>query len=123
MSQGRNVLGQALCTCSSDPLTGFYRTGCCETGSADRGLHLVCAVMTTDFLRFSAEQGNDLLTPRPEFGFPGLRADDHWCLCVTRWKDALEAGCAPRVVLAATHVSALEFVSLEDLQAHATEPS
>jgi len=119
MSHGRNVLGGPLAPCSTDPLTGFYRTGCCETGSEDRGLHLVCAVMTEAFLEFSAAQGNDLITPRPQFGFPGLRDGDQWCLCVLRWKEALEAGCAPDVVLESTHVSALEFVSREQLEAHA----
>jgi uncharacterized protein (DUF2237 family) len=111
-----NVLGTELKCCCKKPLTGFYRDGYCRTGSEDRGLHTVCAVMTDDFLLFSKACGNDLLTPVPEWGFNGLRDGDKWCLCVTRWKEALEAGWAPDVVLEATHMSALEFVSLEDLK-------
>jgi uncharacterized protein (DUF2237 family) len=111
-----NVLGTELKCCCKKPLTGFYRDGYCRTGSEDRGLHTVCAVMTDDFLLFSKACGNDLLTPVPEWGFNGLRNGDKWCLCVTRWKEALEAGWAPDVVLEATHMSALEFVSLEDLK-------
>lgn len=117
----RNVLGTVLETCSTSPMTGFFRDGCCNTGMDDVGLHLVCAVMTDDFLEFSAEAGNDLSTPNPMFGFPGLKAGDRWCLCVQRWKQALDAGMAPQVNLRATHISALEFVDLEDLQAHAAE--
>ena len=119
MAGGRNVLGGDLATCSEDPLTGFYRSGCCETGSEDLGLHVVCAVMTSEFLEFSVAQGNDLVTPRPAFGFPGLRPGDRWCLCAARWKEAFDAGCAPPVVLAATHSSALEYASLAELEAHA----
>lgn len=111
-----NVLGTELKCCCKKPLTGFYRDGYCRTGSEDRGLHTVCAVMTDDFLLFSKACGNDLLTPVPEWGFNGLKDGDKWCLCVTRWKEALEAGWAPEVVLEATHMSALEFVSLEDLK-------
>lgn len=111
-----NVLGTELKCCCKKPLTGFYRDGYCRTGSEDRGLHTVCAVMTDDFLLFSKACGNDLLTPVPEWGFNGLKDGDKWCLCVTRWKEALEAGWAPDVVLEATHMSALEFVSLEDLK-------
>ncbi len=114
-----NVLGGQLRCCCRDPLTGFYRDGYCRTGPGDTGLHTVCAVMTADFLDFSLVQGNDLLTPRPEYDFPGLKAGDKWCLCVTRWQEALEAGAAPQVDLTATHSSALEFVDLQDLQAHA----
>ena len=114
-----NVLGTALQCCCPDPLTGFYRDGYCRTGPGDTGLHTVCAVMTEEFLEYSSEQGNDLSTPVPEYGFPGLKPGDKWCLCVTRWQEALEDGMAPEVVLAATHLSALEFVSLEDLKAHA----
>jgi len=99
-------------------MTGFYRDGYCRTGPGDTGLHTVCAVMTDRFLEFSRSRGNDLITPRPEWDFPGLRAGDHWCLCVGRWAEALEAGCAPPVVLEATHSSALEFVDLSDLMAH-----
>lgn len=100
-------------------MTGFYRDGYCRTGPGDRGLHTVCAVMTDAFLRFSKNQGNDLSTPYPEADFPGLRAGDHWCLCVTRWVEALDADCAPQVVLEATHLSVLEFVDLESLKAYA----
>ena len=114
-----NVLGTELRCCCRDPMTGFYRDGYCRTGPGDHGLHTVCIVATDEFLEFSAAQGNDLSTPMPEYQFPGLVAGDRWCLCVTRWQEALQAGCAPAVVLAATHISALEFVSLEDLQAHA----
>ena len=121
MGQPTNVLGTPLACCCRDPLTGFYRDGYCRTGADDRGLHTVCAVMTDEFLEFSALRGNDLSTPVPEYDFPGLVDGDRWCLCVTRWQEALEAGCAPRVVLEATHLSALEFVSLEDLRAHAVE--
>lgn len=114
-----NVLGTPLQACCRDPLTGFYRDGFCHTGPEDRGLHTVCVVITEEFLSFTRSVGNDLSTPVPAYGFPGLEPGDRWCLCVTRWAEALRAGCAPAVVLAATHVSALEFVSLEDLQAHA----
>lgn len=113
-----NVLGGPLGMCSADPVTGFYRDGCCNTGPGDVGLHLVCAEMTEDFLVFTKAVGNDLSTPRPEYRFPGLKPGDWWCLCVTRWKEALDAGCAPKVNLEATHVSALEFVDLDDLRAH-----
>jgi uncharacterized protein (DUF2237 family) len=100
-------------------MTGFYRDGYCRTGADDLGLHTVCAVVSDSFLRFSKARGNDLSTPRPEYGFPGLKNGDKWCLCVERWKEALDAGCAPSVVLEACHVSALEFVDLADLKAHA----
>lgn len=119
MGDPTNVLGGRLACCCRDPLTGFYRDGYCRTGPGDYGLHTVCVVATDEFLEFSAEQGNDLSTPAPEYDFPGLVAGDQWCLCVRRWQEAMEAGCAPAVVLEATHISALEFVSLEDLQAHA----
>jgi uncharacterized protein len=114
-----NVLGGALASCSDDPLTGFFRNGCCDTGHEDVGLHTVCAVMTDAFLVFSRMQGNDLSTPRPESGFPGLRAGDRWCLCVGRWREALAAGVAPPVVLAATHEETLAVVTLDDLERHA----
>ena len=114
-----NVLGTPLQACCRDPLTGFYRDGFCHTGPEDRGLHTVCVVITEEFLAFTRSVGNDLSTPVPAYGFPGLEPGDRWCLCVTRWAEALRAGCAPAVVLAATHVSAMEFVSREDLQAHA----
>lgn len=116
----KNVLGGELETCNTDPMTGFYRDGCCNTGGEDVGLHTVCAEVTEDFLRFSKLKGNDLSTPNPMFEFPGLKEGDKWCLCVLRWKEALEAGMAPRVRLEATHISALEFVDLKDLQEHAT---
>jgi len=116
-----NVLGGELECCCKTPKTGFFRDGYCRTGAQDQGLHIVCAQMTDEFLRFSYLQGNDLTTPYAEFGFPGLKAGDRWCLCVTRWKDALEAGVAPPVVLAACQISALEFVDLADLKAHALD--
>jgi uncharacterized protein (DUF2237 family) len=114
-----NVLGEDLQCCCRNPLTGFYRDGYCRTGGGDTGLHTVCAVMTADFLEFSQERGNDLITPMPDYDFPGLKPGDKWCLCVTRWQEALEAGKAPQVDLSATHSSALEFVDLDDLRAHA----
>jgi uncharacterized protein len=117
----RNVLGGELEGCSTDPMTGWYRDGCCNTGSGDLGVHTVCAIMTDAFLAFSAAVGNDLSTPRPEMGFPGLKAGDRWCLCAPRWQEALEAGRAPQVVLAATHVQTLEWCRLEDLRAHAVD--
>jgi uncharacterized protein (DUF2237 family) len=113
-----NVLGERLQPCSLDPMTGFYREGCCDTGTDDLGSHTVCAVMTDAFLAFSRAHGNDLSTPRPEFGFPGLRAGDRWCLCAPRWQEALEAGAAPQVVLAATHAGALDHCALDDLKRH-----
>lgn len=116
-----NVLGTALQTCSNDPLTGFFRNGCCETGPSDRGRHIVCAIMTDEFLRFSYDCGNDLITPRQEYRFPGLKPGDRWCLCLERWRDAYKAGCAPNVVLEATHQIALERVELSTLQAFAVE--
>jgi uncharacterized protein (DUF2237 family) len=115
-----NVLGTPLQACCYRPVTGFYRDGFCRTGPDDKGLHTVCAVMTEAFLTFSRERGNDLSTPIPEYDFPGLTPGDHWCLCVSRWAEALEAGQAPPVVLESTHLHALEFVSLEDLQSHAS---
>jgi uncharacterized protein (DUF2237 family) len=114
----RNVLGGELQPCSTDPLTGFYRTGCCDTGAEDTGVHTVCAEMTAEFLAFSKERGNDLSTPRPEFGFAGLQAGDRWCVCADRWVEAFEADMAPQVVLEATHSSMLEWVDLKDLQRH-----
>jgi uncharacterized protein (DUF2237 family) len=114
-----NVLGGPLECCCTSPMTGFYRDGYCRTGAEDLGLHTVCAVVSDSFLRFSKARGNDLSTPRPEYEFPGLKNGDKWCLCVERWKEALDAGCAPSVVLEACHISALEFVDLADLKAHA----
>ena len=114
-----NVLGTELRSCCRDPLTGFYRDGYCRTGAEDVGQHTVCVQATREFLDFSVLDGNDLVTPHPEWGFPGLEPGDRWCICVTRWKDALEHNVAPPVDLEATHSSALEFVTLEDLKAHA----
>ena len=116
-----NVLGGQLEPCSTSPMTGFFRDGCCDTGSADLGLHVVCAVMTVEFLAFSKTRGNDLSTARPEFGFPGLWPGERWCVCASRWKEALDAGVAPPVVLAATHVNALDVVSRADLERHAVD--
>ena len=121
MGLPKNVLGSEFEVCCSSPMTGFFRDGYCRTGMEDVGLHLVCAIMTDDFLKFSKAVGNDLSTPIPDYHFPGLEAGDQWCLCVTRWKEALEAGCAPQVRLLATHMSAIEFVSLEDLKDHAID--
>lgn len=123
MARGLNVLGGELDACGLDPVTGFYRTGCCETGAEDTGVHTVCAVMTDDFLEFSKAAGNDLSTPRPEFGFPGLRAGDRWCLCASRWAEAHAAGHAPPVVLEATHARSLEWADLDQLRAHAAPGS
>ena len=117
-----NVVGGALLTCSNAPLTGFFRDGCCATGEDDLGSHTVCAVMTDEFLAFSREAGNDLSTPRPEWGFTGLRAGDRWCLCASRWLEAYEAGREPEVVLGATHARALEVVPIEALLEHAAAP-
>ncbi len=117
----RNVLGGKLQSCSLEPLTSFYRDGCCATGPGDRGLHLVCAVMTDDFLAFSKERGNDLSTPMPEFGFPGLKAGDRWCLCLARWIEAHQAGVAPNLILEATHAHTLNAVSLDVLRGYAAE--
>lgn len=116
-----NVLGQPLAQCSLDPLTGFYRDGCCNTGEMDAGSHTVCAVMTEEFLAFSLERGNDLSTPRPAWQFPGLKPGDQWCLCAARWREAFEAGVAPRVRLEATHAAALRYASLDQLKAHAAD--
>jgi uncharacterized protein (DUF2237 family) len=114
-----NVLGTPLKSCCMDPVTGFYRNGKCDTGAEDHGLHLVCVRLTEEFLRFSKARGNDLSTPVPQWGFSGLKEGDHWCLCATRWTEARDAGMAPKVVLEATHISMLEFATLEELQAHA----
>jgi len=117
----KNVLGGALATCSNDPMTGFYRTGCCHTGPQDRGVHTVCAVMTNDFLAFSKSRGNDLSTPMPEFGFPGLKEGDRWCLCAARWLEAYEAGMAAKVVLNATNARTLTIAPLEALKEFAID--
>lgn len=118
----RNVLGGFLASCSTAPLTGFYRDGCCNTGAEDLGRHLVCAEMTAEFLAFSKAQGNDLSTPRPEYRFPGLKPGDRWCLCVLRWVEAFKAGAAPRIDLHATHANALRFAPLDVLQQYALPP-
>ena len=123
MAEGRNVFGEPLAVCCIAPMTGFYRTGCCETGPEDRGAHVVCVETTAAFLEFSKSRGNDLSTPLPEFGFPGLKPGDRWCLCAARWQEALEAGAAARVVLAATHEAALEHVALADLKRYALDLS
>ena len=120
-SSARNVLGGTLAHCCEDPATGFYRDGFCHTGPQDIGSHTVCARMSHEFLEFSLQQGNDLCTPHPQFGFPGLRAGDRWCLCVARWRQALEAGVAPKVILASTHEKALAVVTLEQLTQHALD--
>jgi uncharacterized protein (DUF2237 family) len=117
--QARNVLGGELELCSMLPLTGFFRNGCCDTSREDYGSHTVCVRLTGAFLAYSKSRGNDLSTPRPEFDFPGLQPGDSWCLCAARWQEALDADCAPQVVLEATHEAALSILSLEDLQRHA----
>ncbi|MBL3823311.1 MULTISPECIES: DUF2237 family protein [Marinobacter] len=123
IAESVNVLGEKLETCGKDPITGFYRDGCCNVGPDDFGLHAVCAVVTAEFLEFSKAQGNDLSTPRPEFGFEGLKPGDSWCLCAARWQEAFEAGSAPRVRLRATHQAALEKCALDDLKAHGADLS
>jgi uncharacterized protein (DUF2237 family) len=118
---GRSVFGRPLEPCSERPKTGFFRDGCCNTGPEDRGAHVVCAQMTAEFLAFSRARGNDLSTPAPQAGFPGLQPGDRWCLCAERWKEALEAGCAPPVFLASTHERVLEHVTFEQLRAWALD--
>jgi uncharacterized protein (DUF2237 family) len=117
----RNVLGGELEPCSMSPRTGFYRDGCCNSGADDVGAHTVCVVMTEEFLDYSLSQGNDLLTPMPQYGFSGLQPGDRWCLCASRWAQALDGGAAPQVVLASTHERTLEYVGLDDLRAHAVD--
>ncbi len=119
----RNVLGEPLEPCSREPLTGFLRDGCCNTSREDRGSHTVCARVTDAFLAFSQAHGNDLTTPMPSHGFPGLKEGDRWCLCAPRWQEAFAAGAAPRVMLKATHEAALAHCALEDLKAHAGDLS
>lgn len=121
MEPSLNVLGQRLQPCSTDPLTGFYRNGCCDTGPEDRGSHTVCVVVTAEFLALSKYLGNDLSTPRPEFRFPGLKPGDRWCLCAARFLQAAEEFAAPKVVLASTHARATDIVPLELLRAHAVD--
>ena len=121
MTEARNVLGEKLAMCCTDPMTGFYRDGKCNTGVGDMGAHVVCAQMTEEFLNFTKARGNDLSTPAPMYNFPGLKPGDCWCLCALRWKEALDEGVAPPVVLAATHASTLEYVNLADLKKYAVE--
>lgn len=119
----KNVLGGDLESCSTEPMTGFYRDGCCNTGASDEGMHTICVEVTEDFLQYSKQQGNDLSTPNLHYDFPGLKDGDRWCLCILRWKQAYDAGMAPLVNLRATHISALEFVDLEILKEYATGDS
>ena len=121
LADDSNVLGGRLEPCSVEPRTGFFRDGCCNTGAEDLGLHVICARMTAAFLAFSAERGNDLSSPQPEAGFAGLKPGDRWCLCAGRWREALDAGVAPPVVLSATHEEALAVVTLDDLKRHAVD--
>lgn len=120
MNRSKNVSGGPLKECCSDPMTGFFRDGSCRTCPEDLGAHVVCTEVTEEFLRFSRARGNDLSTPVPAYGFPGLRPGDRWCLCAARWKEAYDAGCAPPVILGATEESVLEHIPLGELQEHAT---
>lgn len=117
----KNVFGEDLMICSSNPLTGFFRNGKCDTCGDDHGMHTVCAEMTAEFLRFSFQAGNDLSTPRPEYRFPGLKPGDRWCICLPRWIEALDAGMAPKLVLRSTHISAIEHISMETLLQYAVD--
>ena len=121
VTEATNVVGGKLETCCTSPMTGYYRDGKCNTGGGDFGAHTVCAQLTEEFLQFTKSNGNDLSTPVPEFNFPGLKPGDCWCLCASRWKEAMDAGVAPRVVLAATHALTLEYVSLDELKQHAAD--
>ena len=121
MPDGKNVFGQEIETCSTSPMTGFYRDGCCNTGPEDLGMHVVCVEVSEEFLEFSKAKGNDLSTPNPDFEFPGLKPGDRWCLCALRWKEAMESGMAPPVILTSTHETVLEVVSLEDLKKYAID--
>jgi uncharacterized protein len=123
ISRARNVLGEELQSCCTSPMTGYYRDGFCSTGAGDTGVHVVCAQLTEEFLEFTKSRGNDLSTPMPLYDFPGLKPGDRWCLCAARWKEALDAGVAPPVVLASTHAASLEYVSLSDLKQHAITES
>ncbi|MBW4527123.1 MAG: DUF2237 domain-containing protein [Phormidium tanganyikae FI6-MK23] len=119
ITRARNVLGGELQNCCTSPMTGYYRDGFCSTGAGDVGVHVVCAQLTEEFLQFTKLHGNDLSTPMPLYDFPGLKPGDRWCLCAARWKEALDAGVAPPVVLTSTHAATLEYVSLSDLKQHA----
>lgn len=119
----RNVLGESLASCSHDPLTGFFRDGCCNTGQMDQGMHTVCVTVTAEFLQYSFNRGNDLITPRPEFRFPGLKPGDKWCLCASRWEEARQMGVAPPVDLSATHHKTLSIIDIAHLKAHAAQDS
>lgn len=121
MTEAKNVLGETLQVCSLSPMTGFRRDGCCDTGPQDTGVHVVCAQVSEEFLAFTQSKGNDLSTPAPMFNFPGLKSGDRWCLCASRWKEALDAGVAPPIVLAATHEATLKYVALEVLQEHSLD--
>ena len=118
MENQKNVLGTELEICGTDPLTGFFRDGCCNTGNGDTGTHTVCAIVDTKFLEYSKRMGNDLITPRPEYGFEGLKNGDSWCLCALRWEEARKANCAPRVKLTATNIRTLDYIKLDDLKEH-----
>ena len=121
MTEAKNVLGGKLETCCTSPITGFYRDGKCNTGGGDFGAHIICSQLTAEFLEFTKARGNDLSTPVPAFDFPGLKPGDRWCLCAARWKEALDAGVAPPVILSTTHALALEYVSLDELKQHALD--
>ncbi len=121
--QQLNVLGEPLVPCAFEPMTGFFRDGCCRTSEEDVGSHTVCVELTAEFLAFSRDSGNDLSTPHPEYGFPGLKPGDRWCLCAPRWQEAFEAGAAPRVFLLGTHIGALEYADFAALKAHARDLS
>jgi len=123
MPEDKNVFGEELETCSTNPMTGFFRDGCCSTDAQDVGMHVVCAEVTEEFLEFSKASGNDLSTPNPDFDFPGLKPGDRWCVCALRWKEAMDKGVAPPVVLTSTHESVLEVISLEDLKRHSLDLS
>ncbi len=121
MTESKNVLGEPLELCCTSPMTGYYRDGYCTTGDGDVGIHVVCAQVTAEFLTYTKAQGNDLSTPMPAYGFPGLKPGDRWCLCASRWKEAMDDGVAPPVVLASTHAAALKYVTLEELKQHTND--
>ena len=123
MPEDKNVFGEVLETCSTNPMTGFFRDGCCRTDAQDLGMHVVCTEVTEEFLEYSKATGNDLSTPNPDFDFPGLKPGDRWCVCALRWKEAMDNGAAPPVVLTSTHESVLELISLEDLKRHSLDLS